>query len=363
MIEETALTRTILYYPTIAVPNGTWLRRALLYWDEVASIVPQEHSFDGEPGEALIPYTPEVRYLLSEGAFKPIPPEQLFQPSEPRWDLIDEFENEFEAAVTSDTFGRLLTQQRSRKIDARIHVNKLSAQTMYFLADNDLARRGPYEHEWFLVERKTALLYMSLLAKYLADTLENFTVTGTDREEYMNLSYGPLSDEPSKACLSVHLARCLPVPREDVPLSKILVFRDHRKDELLHFRSCIDDLEQKLSEAENGHELERIVQQSKETFEREINNLGTQLSDAGLATKLGSVKTLFTVGNPALLGWLAEAMGYGEKVPIDLGLAGLAASGFIGVSQFWISERNARRGTLRESPYAYLYHGRAGSIL
>jgi hypothetical protein len=404
---ESALTRTILYFPTIAVPNGTWLRRALLYWDEVASIVPHQFrsgdynvelgDYDVELGE-LIPYTPEVQYLLSEGAFKPIPPDLLSdsfmcelygelylgdQPSnrralirefeeEPsyRRALIREFEDEFTAAVTSDAFERLLSQQRHRKLDARLHEDKMSHRMMLFLIDKNLAQfdegdeeRSRYESRWFLVEQKTALLYMSLLAKYLANTMENFTVPGTDREEYMNLSYAPLSDEPGEVCLGVHLVNCLPVPREDVPLSEILVFRDHRKDELRHFRTCMDDLEKKLSEAENGQELKRIVQQSKETFEREINNLETQLRDEGLATKLGSVKTLFTIGNPALVGWLAEAMGYGEKVPIDLGLAGLAASASIGVSQFWMSQRNARKGTLRESPYAYLYYGRAGSIL
>jgi hypothetical protein len=91
MMEESALTRTILYFPTIAVPNGTWLRRALLYWDEVASIVPQ-----GYTGESLIPYTPEVQYLLSEGVFKPISPTRLRQHSE--------LEREFKAAWYSTEF-------------------------------------------------------------------------------------------------------------------------------------------------------------------------------------------------------------------------------------------------------------------
>jgi len=242
-------------------------------------------------------------------------------------------------------------------------VDKMSYNTIGFLEDKNLARFERDQREWGLVEERTALLYMSLLAKYLADASDTFTVPGTDREEYMNLSYAPLSAESSKACLSVHLASCLPIPREDVSLPEILDFRDRRENELNHFRSYIDDLEQKLSAAENGRELKRMLQQSKETIEREVNDLVNQLEDARLATKLASLKTLFTVGNPALAGWLAEAMGYGEKVPLDLGLTGLVAGGFLSVSQYWISQRNERRSTLRGSSYAYLYYGRAESIL
>jgi hypothetical protein len=67
--------------------------------------------------------------------------------------------------------------------------------------------------------------------------------------------------------------------------------------------------------------------------------------------------------NPALVGWLAEAMGYGEKIPLDLGLTGLVAGGFLSVSQYWISQRNERRSTSREISYAYLYYGRAEKII
>jgi hypothetical protein len=45
--------RTVLYYPTISIPNGAWLRRALFYFDEIASIVPSTLYFSGELGPAL----------------------------------------------------------------------------------------------------------------------------------------------------------------------------------------------------------------------------------------------------------------------------------------------------------------------
>jgi hypothetical protein len=110
-------------------------------------------------------------------------------------------------------------------------------------------------------------------------------------------------------------------------------------------------------------ELKQILQKSKQTIEREVNDLAAQLRDARLATNLDSLKTLFTVGNPALVGWLAEDMGYGEKIPLDSALTRLVAGGSLSASQYWISQRNERRSTLRESSYAYLYYGREEKII
>src|SRR5215203_2168689 len=93
--------RTILYYPTISVPGGVWLRRALLYWDQVASIVPagDYRRFKNEA------YTRDVENLVSARAFREIYPQTLF---EERSDKTEEFVEELEAAVTSDTFRRLV---------------------------------------------------------------------------------------------------------------------------------------------------------------------------------------------------------------------------------------------------------------
>jgi len=44
--------RSVLYYPTITIPPGSWLRNAVLYWDSVGSIVPR--SFDDYADEQAI---------------------------------------------------------------------------------------------------------------------------------------------------------------------------------------------------------------------------------------------------------------------------------------------------------------------
>ena len=63
------MAQTILYYPTINIQDGTWLRNAILYWDEVSSIVPYENYPD---------FSPELLYLQELGVYKAVYPRELF---------------------------------------------------------------------------------------------------------------------------------------------------------------------------------------------------------------------------------------------------------------------------------------------
>lgn len=63
------MAQTILYYPTINIQDGAWLRNAILYWDEVSSIVPHENYLD---------FSPELLYLQKSGVYKAVYPHDLF---------------------------------------------------------------------------------------------------------------------------------------------------------------------------------------------------------------------------------------------------------------------------------------------
>lgn len=63
------MAQTILYYPTINIQDGAWLRNAILYWDEVSSIVPYENYPD---------FSPELLYLKELGVYKAVYPQDLF---------------------------------------------------------------------------------------------------------------------------------------------------------------------------------------------------------------------------------------------------------------------------------------------
>ena len=63
--------RVILYYPRVLITPGPWLKQALLYWDSIGSIVPQNL-------ERLIYNDRWMRELTDEGVFHSFRPEEVF---------------------------------------------------------------------------------------------------------------------------------------------------------------------------------------------------------------------------------------------------------------------------------------------
>ena len=92
--QEGNILRTILYYPTIIIPHGNWLRQAIMFWDEVASIVPEGMDYL---------YTPEINFLHRNRIFRPIRPDTLMR-SEGGWEKLEEFEEELKKSVLADGF-------------------------------------------------------------------------------------------------------------------------------------------------------------------------------------------------------------------------------------------------------------------
>ena len=61
------MSRTILYYPEIQIPtSGTWIRKALLYWDKIGAIVPRSYD-DQMDAKMLERYSPEIEHLYKLG--------------------------------------------------------------------------------------------------------------------------------------------------------------------------------------------------------------------------------------------------------------------------------------------------------
>ncbi len=101
--------RSILYYPTIDIPSGPWLRQAILYWDEVGSIVPERMEETGD-----LSYREEIRVLRDRGVFRPFRPEALTRVprAEP---ILRKLDDEFRSLVTSSEFKKISARGRDGK--------------------------------------------------------------------------------------------------------------------------------------------------------------------------------------------------------------------------------------------------------
>jgi hypothetical protein len=360
--------RTILYYPTISIPSGKWLRQVLLYFDEVASIVPRVVYFSGEASDLLIPLTPDIEYLRAEGVFRPIPPERLFLDEEGResWVQAHDFMDEVESAVTSTQFTSLLNEKTREKRYVRVHIDKLSGNVMGILERTGALKDERWgESDWVQIEENTALLYMSILAKYLADLDLQATVPGTDRKEYESLIYDASSQVNAFACLDTRFLNVLPIPREDVPFSDILEFKQRRQSELLRFRKQLDQLRLQLSKAENRRDLKDILVKFQEKIQIELNDISDLFQSDNIPTIAGSFKTLVSLKSPALLGTILTASGVVEnvaKIPLNWTLFGIGVAGIIQVGGHLIDKGNERRAELRESDFAIFHYGRQEGI-
>ena len=337
--------RTILYYPDIQIPTaGSWIRKALLYWDQIAAIVPRSYD-DSMDERALQRYAPEIRSLQSEGIFRPINPDRLFLDGN--------------ASGFVDDLQSFIKRDRHNAVpicNEPIFKDKVSQRIVDQLTVAGLAEdRG--DGLFYFFEHDTACAYMALLAKHMATADSSMTVPGTDREGASDIAFGAYALDDSATGYYSRLKDILPVPSAKVPLSKILTFRSRYQSELLAFRAAIDDFEQTLAAAE-ASQTDGIVQSHKEKIRRECSELGKALQASKVSMVLGSLQAFIKPTSPTLIGASVVVAGKAAalaSVPIEYIIAGSTFAGAIEVGAHLFNKFEENRKTLSNSPFAYVF--------
>lgn len=333
----------ILYYPTIDIPNEDWIRNAIIYWDEISSIVPM--NYEDNP---FRDYSPNIQYLKDNGIFRPIKPETLFH--SPNYNCIENFELEFLEIIESRDFNqvkipgtRLYIRVHNQKMDIHrdkmnpnrtfeIHNDKVSNNLFQSLVDRELVDREIIDSEWVKVESKTALLYMSLLAKYIAEIDKESTTIGTNHYTYQLLNFNVNSRHDNISCFSTGLNNVLPTPTLNVSFENIIDFKRKRKDELLKFRKEITDFENSISKSETLKEVKFHMIDFSEKIELEVNELNKCFKDSRILTISKSLKSLISIKSPTLLSSLAVYAGKATQLanlPFRYTMAGLSVMGSV----------------------------------
>ena len=248
------MAQTILYYPGINIQDGTWLRNAILYWDEVSSIVPYENYPD---------FSSELLYLQELGVYKAIYPKELFfsEFAEDFCDCIVKRISAYDRSKTR-TIDNVIQNRRVRvhknKIYAPvlhelIHYGKLPSKLLDYFTDkkfiNDYNTNG-----WMEIDSKIAQIYMRTLAEYSIKCSDKDIVLGTDNFTHSReIYYGPFRNriDLQTQCCKINIENCLPQPSMDVGFEDILDFKIRRKDELNAFRAKIRELETNIYNADS----------------------------------------------------------------------------------------------------------------
>lgn len=365
------MNRTILYYPTINIPNENWLRQALLYWDNVSSIIPKDYD-----NNLLYDLSPELEYLIDVNQFKPVDPQDLIFKQD-NWDILNEFQAEFQEIVSSVDFTRFINRNAQYKggtmdykihrdkIDrnSKVHNDKISSELLDALEEKGLAKRSN-DYEWIDFEPNTALLYMSLLAKYLADIDADYMTIGTDYAVYEQFNFKRINGNDGFPVVSLDLNRVLPTPKENVPLEKIVDFKRHRADNLSHFKKMLSDFQSNVAGCESNSELKETAINFTESLTNGVRDLEAVLKDAKVECGLKSLKSLIGIKTPAWVAGAATAAPIlGITNPANIITAGLAGIGAIELAVNYVDTRNKQRVKLRESAFAYIYYAYRSNII
>lgn len=218
------MAQTILYYPTINIQDSAWLRNAVLYWDEVSSIVP----YEDYPN-----FSPEVLFLQRSGVYKAVYPQKLFS-SEFAEDFCNSIVKRI-AAYEARTVNNENTNSRVRvhknkvyapALHELIHYRKLPPQLLGYFENkryiNDYNVDG-----WMEIDSKIAQIYMRTLAEYSIKCSDKDIVLGTDTFTHSREIYSPSRNHANlqAQCCKINIENCLPQPSMDVRFEDILEFK------------------------------------------------------------------------------------------------------------------------------------------
>jgi hypothetical protein len=370
----------LLYYPTISIPDSTWLRQAVLFFDRIASIAPRV-LWDPDARELSVPLTPELRFLWNEAVYEPLDPEAFVgergrlslgrQPTlpapEPRWDRAFRLKQDLEAAIDRRGFVAGPDAAFVKVHRGKLHPTMLDSLTARGLVKEHVPGGAEADGEWLRVERRTALLYMSLLAEALCDVHRMSMVPGTDLPEYNELLYDPRPDDQGFPCVETHFHSALPVPRADVSFETLLNFRRERGDELQRYWQEIDNLQTALRTAQTRRDLTDAMRHFQQAQHRGVADLTAALADARVSVRWGSLKTLVATSTSATLVGagmvLANVAGKIQDLPFEAQAVGALVVGAVAVKSYRVDKAAEARARERQSAFAYVYHGEEQGVL
>ena len=285
--------RKILYYPTIIIPEQ-WLKTVVLYWDKVSSIVPRSFDFNNPP--EFVSYNSqnhiEAMKLLEEyGIYEPTYPElpndvkelferEFFEIFKYNINIDNVWDNKHHSFTDANmVFCLIILPQNSKGHSKKWLISKhkflLSCKIYKTLKEYNLIREYS-EDGWLETKKDIALTYMSLLAKYHSDYDKDYTIPGTNSKYWEGMIYrydSPIISNKNTPALDIVFNNILPTPKENVPIEKIIKFREKKKDELLEFRKLIDKIKNELSNIENPTEIKEISVKYREKIEKEVLKL------------------------------------------------------------------------------------------
>jgi len=348
------MAQTILYYPTIDIQDGFWLRNALLYWDNISSIVPYKTYSD---------FSPEIQYLRHCGIYEPIFPQDLFL-SQYASDFADEMITRLKKyQKMRDSFNRTgywsTREMHRNKIYApelyeSIHYRKVPSHLLNYLSKNGFINTNYNRSDWIEIDAYAASLYMRTLAEYAVKCHTKDTVIGTDHVKHQDNFYCRTSPRKNSVCISISLNDCLPQPSMDVGYEDLLDFKQKHTQELAELRKKIREFEIILSTCSDPEEIKFQTERFRESWQLSLMQTKKMFTCERVAFTFGTLTALISAPSIAeSLGNILGNISPSLKAPITstVLLGGAAA---IGVGYKFVNYRNKVNEQRSSAGFSYL---------
>lgn len=226
----TDLADKVLYFPHIRVPDNDWFTRALLYWDEVGTIVPS-----GDPAEVREILGERTLSLIDAGLVSCVHPGLVFD--------VPRFDEAFIELIEGDPDMPRNPSGRPHKT-FQLHMTKPGNDIYVYLRERGLLQRKG-DSSWLDVEERTADLLMTYLACTLGavDSVQMTPIT--DRAESLavltgDAGRGAAPEVAVSELEMVVLEALLPAPAGGVSPEEITRFKDKHGEMLRRFRREIE---------------------------------------------------------------------------------------------------------------------------
>jgi len=232
----------LIYYPTFEPPSDTWLKFALLYFENFMPIVPHNRQNLITDGFRLIQRETDLVTLYSPEY------EDGYRAS---LQSIDEVQkiliNTHERSPLFRQINVLRKWQNPEKWNFMVYNEKFSDNWAYFCEDNNLGRRT---EDGLLIHEELAFLFMTYLAKEIAFRESAAVITDNNRfDNFTNYARATNSaiDRRTKFAKGI-FSFLVPKNISDIPICSLIEFRNRNRHLLRAFNDELDNVQSKISE-------------------------------------------------------------------------------------------------------------------
>jgi signal transduction histidine kinase len=354
--------RRALYYPTIDFPSERWLKTAVLYWDEIFTIV---------PASVKDPYeSPTARELAECKVLKPWPVDSDMRCVERAAErLLQEVQTPEAAMLCNEELGHGSFEIYTEKIAAHL----AGAETVAGILEGPLGRmfatnRGGTVH----VPRPFGKLYLTLLAAEIAADSDfglltdvpfaDHLCTNSRLENRFAIPNPPPDVRPKEPAIENRMARgTFPIlaqgllahvslpwifVSDETPVRSLVQYRNEHREELESFRNAMAELTEGFGDARSLEALqERVCATYHSRVERAVKDLRDGLQSI---TRNQTVNGLLKLSSLSVgAGAVLPAIGF-QPISALLALGGIVITGAA------ILYNQARREALARSPFSYV---------